>query len=107
MKGDFCRGGMVNLSDVTNKNLNDVYSEEPAKTKSVLSRILSTLKTKKTALETKLSDLENQLRRAESDLKDIENGIKSTKAGLQDWKSAKTSASCDMEYYRRKMNEAV
>jgi predicted nucleic acid-binding Zn-ribbon protein len=98
-------GGMVNSSDVTNRNLTDVYSDETAKTKTTLNKVLTSLKAKKTNLETKLADLKNQLKRAESDLQDIENRIKSTQANIQELKSRKSSASYDMEYYRRKMSE--
>jgi len=99
--------GMVSASNVSSKNLSDVYKDETAKTKQTLSDIFESLKAKKTALSAKITDLKNQLRRAESELQDIENRIKKTEADLQSWKQTKTNASIDMEYYSRRMAEAV
>ncbi len=97
--------GMVSSSDVTNKDLNDVYNEEITNTKSTLNNIFENLKTKKSNLEAKIIDLQNQLRQAESELQDIKDRIVATESDLEDWRRAKTNASYDMEYYRRKMNE--
>ena len=99
--------GMISASNVSNKNLSDVYNDEATKTKQTLSNILQTLKTKKTNLDTKIADFSNQLRRAESELQDIENRIKNTESELSSWKTQKTNASLDMEYYKKKMNEAA
>jgi len=98
--------GMVSSSDVTSKNLNDVYYDEMADTKSTLNNIFENLNTKKSALNTKIIDFQNQLKQAECELQDIINSIAATESSLQDWKRIKSNASCDMEYYRRKMNEA-
>lgn len=98
---------MVSSSSVINKDLNDVYSNELTTTKRTLSNILDNLKTKRDTLKAKIIDLKNQLRQAESELQDINNRIRTTEANLQDWRRTRSSASLDMEYYRRKMNEAV
>jgi len=58
-------------------------------------------------LNAKIIDLKKQLQQAEAELDDINNRITATEASLQEWKRIKTNASYDMEYYRRKMNEAV
>lgn len=99
--------GMVTSSDVTSKDLNEVYNDEMTGTKSTLNSIFENLKSKKSNLEAKIIDLQNQLRQAEAELQDINDRIAATESSLQDWKRAKTNASYDMEYYRRKMNEAV
>lgn len=99
--------GMVAHSDVSNKDLNDVYSNEAAKTKDVLNNVFETLKTKKNALSTDIDELENKLQNAESSLDDIKNRIGETKSERQEWKRIKKNAAYDMEYYRRKMYEAM
>ena len=58
-------------------------------------------------MNAKIIDLKKQLKQAETELDDIKNRITATEASLQEWKRIKTNASYDMEYYRRKMNEAV
>jgi chromosome segregation ATPase len=99
--------GMVKSSNVINKSLIDVYSEETAKTKSILNQIFGSFEARKASLEARLMDLKTQLRNAEAALQDIENGITSNKASLQDWTVAKNNAAYDMEYYRRRMYAAV
>lgn len=98
---------MVSSSNVINKILNDVYNNEMTSTKRTVSNIFEKLKTKKNELNAKIIDLKKQLKQAEEDLVNINNRIASTESSLQDWKRAKTNAAYDMEYYRRKMNEAV
>ena len=99
--------GMIEASDVTSKNLDEVYGDETTNTKRTLDSILESLKTKKGTLETEIEELQSQLRTAEADLLDIDNKISSTQTSIQDWIRARSSASIDMEYYYRKMNEAV
>lgn len=98
---------MVCSSDVQNKDLNDVYYDEITKTKNLLSGIFESLQTKKNTLNAKISDLKSKLQSAETELQDIEYMIRSTESSLQDWERTKSSAAIDMEYYSRKMNEAV
>jgi len=100
---NFC--GMVISSDVTNKNLTEVYNCETTRTKSTLTNIFDNLRAKKNELTNKITDLQNQLRTAESELQDIESAIRTTELSLQEWKRVKSNASLDMAYYRRKMNE--
>ncbi|MDR2157029.1 MAG: She9 / Mdm33 family protein [Clostridiales Family XIII bacterium] len=99
--------GMVKSANVTGKNLSDVYGDETAKTKSTLNNVLSTLKTKKAALVAKLAELRSQKKSAEHELQHTESRIRSAESDLAEWKRVKTGASYDMEYYRRKMQEAV
>ncbi len=99
--------GMVHSSSVNSKNLTDVYGDETSKTKTALNSILNTLKAKKTYLSNKLSDLQNQLSRENANLENIKNQIRTIESNLQSWSSTQRSAGYDMEYYRRKMQEAV
>ena len=62
---------------------------------------------RKNTLNAKISDLNSQLRAAENQLQNIKSQISSTQADLAEWRRIKTNASYDMEYYRRKMQEAV
>ncbi|ABN53192.1 MAG TPA: She9 / Mdm33 family protein [Hungateiclostridium thermocellum] len=98
---------MVSCSNVVNKNLNEVYGDEMRNTKKTINDIFTNFKTRKNELETKIADLKRQLQQAENDLDEIKRNITLTENRLQDWKRAKTQASYDMEYYRRKMNQAV
>lgn len=98
---------MISSDNIVKKNLNDIYSEEALNTKQTLNSILNTLRTEKNNLSAKIAELQAQLSRAESELSDIASGIRSAEGNKQDWNSVKSSASYDMEYYRRKMNEAV
>ncbi len=98
---------MVSSSNVTNKIITDVFQNESTKTKSTLTNIMQTLTTKKNALTSKITQLQSQLRSAETQLQDIGTAINSTESSLQSWRGTKSSASIDMEYYRRKMNAAV
>ena len=99
--------GMAVSSNVVSKNLTQVYGDETARTKSTLSDVMSTLNTRKNTLNAKISDLNSQLRAAENQLQNIKSQISSTQADLAEWRRIKTNASYDMEYYRRKMQEAV
>jgi predicted nucleic acid-binding Zn-ribbon protein len=99
--------GMVDSSGVSNKSLTDVYGDEMAATRRTLSNVLTSIGTKRSALGAKTASLQGQLRQAKSDLQDIDSGIRSAESNLGDWRTAKTNASYDMEYYRRKMNEAA
>ena len=98
---------MISSDNIVKKNLNDIYSEEALNTKQTLNSILNTLRIEKNNLSAKIAELQAQLSRAESELSDIASGIRSAEGNKQDWNSVKSSASYDMEYYRRKMNEAV
>lgn len=98
--------GMIRASDVVSKDLGEVYSGEMATTKRTLVTVFENLNTKKSAVSNRIADLKNQLRKAESELQDVKGRIKSTQKDLGSCKAMRTSASYDMEYYRRKMNEA-
>jgi len=95
--------GMVRASDSASKSIEVAYSAEATSTKSTLGSILDGLKTKKNALVAKIEDLKSQLSRAETDLSDTDSSIRTTQTNLGDWRRSKTSASYDMDYYRRKM----
>ncbi|MDR2492219.1 MAG: hypothetical protein LBD25_01980 [Coriobacteriales bacterium] len=99
--------GMVHSSDVASKSLSDAYGDELTGTKRALSNALTNMRTKKNNLSAKVSGSQSDLRQAKSDLHDIDNSIKSTKSSLGDWRTTKKNASYDMEYHRRKMNEAA
>ena len=96
---------MVNSSSVQNKSLESVYSEESSKTQSELNNILSTLENKKTTISNKIVELQENIRRAESELQNIEAGINAANSAASEWRTTRNNASCDMEYYRRKMQE--
>ena len=98
---------MAVSSNVISKNLTQVYGDETARTKSTLADVINTLKIRKNTLNAKTSNLNSQLRTAESQLQNIKSQISSTQADLAEWQRIKTNASYDMEYYRRKMQEAV
>lgn len=98
---------MVDSSDVTSKNMTDVYSDEMSQTKLTLKNILDSLIAKNSSLSVEITDLKSQLKTAESDLEDIINGISSNESSLSDWQKNKSNAAYDMEYYRRKMQEAI
>jgi chromosome segregation ATPase len=97
--------GMIKASDITSRDLRDVYSNEIEKTKGTLSSIIDGLKTRKTTLSNKIEELKGKLRIAKAKLEDIKASIRSTESSLRDWQSVKSSASIDMEYYSRKMSE--
>ena len=99
--------GMVNSSDIINKDLNNVYNAESTQPQNTLAGILESIKAKKTALETLITELQTQLSSTETELEEITSGIGTTESNLQSWMSAKTNASIDMEFYRRKMNETL
>jgi len=99
--------GMVDSSDVTSKNLTDVYSDEMSQTKLTLENILDSLTAKNSSLSVEIAELKSQLKTAESELEDIKNGIRNTESSLSDWQKNKSNAAYDMEYYRRKMQEAI
>jgi len=99
--------GMVDSSAVVTKSLSDVYGGEASATKRVLARVVENLRAKKDALGVKIADLQARVRRAQSELSDIDAATQSTKSSLAEWKRVRKNASYDMEYYRRKMREAV
>lgn len=98
---------MVNSSDVTSKDLTEVYSVEMTGTKNTINIIFDTLNTKKNILSTRIAELQMELKTAEADLQDIEAAIKSTESSLQEWRRIKSNASIDMEYNRQKMYAAI
>jgi chromosome segregation ATPase len=98
---------MIECSNVVNKNLNEVYGDEMSNTKRTINDIFTNLKAKRSELEAKIIDLKNRLKQAENELNEINSRITATQSRLQEWTSVKTQASYDMEYYRRKMSQAV
>ena len=98
---------MVNASDVTSKNLTEVFGEETARTKSTLTTILNTLNAKKNQLVAKIGELKGEKKAAENKLVSLDGQIKTTKSDIGEWMRIKTNAAIDMEYYRRKMQESA
>jgi chromosome segregation ATPase len=96
---------MVDASDVSVKNLNDVYAQEALMTQQKKNQIFEQLTTQKNALDKKIEELENQLKQAEIALQETENSIRNTQQDLEDNRRAKNSASADMDYYQRKIRE--
>ena len=95
--------GMVSSSDVANKDLTSVYSDDNATTKTTISNVFATVRTKKTNLSSDLSDLQAELqhKRNEQQSADKEIGIQQSNRSY--WQQQKTNAYYNMEYYRRKM----
>lgn len=97
--------GMVKDSNVSNKSLTDVFSGETSGTKTAISGVFETVKTRKTALETNLENQERELQRTKDELSDLDTQIRNWKNARSDWKREKTNSYYNMEYYKRKMNE--
>ena len=98
---------MVSSGNVSNKNLNDVFSNETNNTKRILNGIFETLKRKRSTLDHRVTELENERRRVNNEYQSFCSEIKSTQANRQEWVSVKRSAAYDMEYYKKKMEEAA
>ena len=96
---------MAIASSVQNKSLSSVYSAESSKTQNTLNNIFSSPGNKNKAVENKISELQESILRAESELRDIEAGIRSAESAASDWRNVRRNASCDMDYYRRRMQE--
>ncbi len=93
---------MVQSSDVSTKNLSDVYKDENA---SDVGKIFDGIRVKKSNLNGKISELEERKRNAEKNLADADSGIRTCDSDISHWRGVKSSASIDMEYYKRKMEE--
>ena len=98
---------MVSSTAVTNKDLNDVYSQETVATKNAICNLFDVLKARRDKLNAKIEELQQKLSQAETDLRNIESSIRSNEDSLWDWKRVKSNASFNMEYYRRKMNSSL
>jgi peptidoglycan hydrolase CwlO-like protein len=98
---------MAVSTSVRSRSIEDAYRAEMAATRRALESAMGRMRAQKAALAQKVADLEGQLHRAESDLHDVEAQIRSTESDLQYWCQQRTGASYDMEYYRRKINEAA
>lgn len=96
---------MVKASDVNNKSLTDVFSSEASSTKSAISNIFSTVKTRKANLEKRLEEQEKDLKQAKEELKDIDSSIRREKEERGDWQRTKNNNYNNMEYYKRKMEQ--
>lgn len=95
--------GMVSSSDVSNKDLNEVYGQELSSTKTTISGVFETVRTRKTNLSTELSDLQAELQRRKQAIEDIDRQLRSLRSDRGYWKKKKTSHYYNMEYYRKKM----
>ena len=96
---------MVDASDVNSKSLTDVFSDESSNTKTAISTIFSTVKTRKKDLEGRLDEQEKELKRVKDDLSDIDAAIRRENGEISEWKSKKTNYYINMEYYKRKMEQ--
>lgn len=94
---------MAAASDITGRNLSDVYGGEASKTHSELENILNTLKLRRKEVEDRLADLQNRLRQARAELDDTDAGIHAAESEQREWESIRRSAGNDMEYYKSKM----
>ena len=97
---------MIRASNVTSKNLNQVYDNAMQETKRTLSSTMSRLRAERSSLRSKIADLQNQLRRAEAELERVNNSTRSAQSSLQSLNNSRRNASIDMEFYRRRMNQA-
>ncbi len=97
--------GMVENSNVSNKNLSDVFSGETSGTKSAISNIFETVRIRKVALENDLERQKQELQQAKDELSYFDAQIRYMKNESSDWKRVKTNSYYNMEYYKRKMNE--
>ncbi len=97
--------GMAESSDTPAVNINEVFSDEMTRTRSVLTTAMSDFRTKKTAVDNRITELEAAVRDAELRIADIEQAMRINEADASSWRSTKYNASMDMEYYRRRMDE--
>lgn len=93
---------MVHSSDVTAKNLNDVYG---IKNTGLVGGIFEEVRLKKNGVLTDIESLRTDKSIAQSELESIDGSITSVTNSKSSWESQKRSASCDMDYYKRKMDE--
>lgn len=94
--------GMVQSTDVTTKSLSDVYKDENTVE---VGKIFDQIRMKKSNLSGRINELEECKRNAENNLANAESGIRTCSDDISHWGSVKSSASIDMEYYKRKMEE--
>ncbi|MDD5934974.1 MAG: hypothetical protein PUC65_05305 [Clostridiales bacterium] len=90
---------MVVASDIKNKVLTEVYSDETTKTTNNINNALSTLRTKLSNLNTKLTNLREELRQANISLQSIDSSLSSARSSLASWNSQKRSDYYNMCYY--------
>ena len=95
---------MADAPDSSSVNINDGFSDEMTTTRNTLTEAMSTFRTKKSAVDTRITELEAEIRATETRISDIEQAIRITRANADAWRSTKSSASMDMEYYRRRMD---
>lgn len=99
--------GMVDYSEVTNKNLNDVFSAEASATRIQVNNIFGTVRSRKMNLEVGVSDMQAQLNSANGELSDLDARIRNERANLGEHQRARSNNFYNMEYYKRKMEEAT
>lgn len=97
--------GMVSSSDVSNKNLTDMFSGETTATGTAINSVFDTVRSRKASLETTVFDMQTELNNANYELSGIDSRIRSEKSSLSEWKREKNNSYYYMEYYKRKMQE--
>lgn len=96
---------MVESSNVSNKNLNDVFGTETSNTKTAVTNVFETVRNRRQTLQTRLEEQKNELKQVKSDLSDTKTWLRQEKNDLGDWRAEKRRCYYNMEYYKRKMDE--
>ena len=96
---------MVDASDITSKNLSELYGEESRQTRLKVDAIMATVREKSSMLSTEVEKLERSLNTANQDYDATKQQLRSTKSEVSDWERIKQNASYDMTYYRRKLEQ--
>lgn len=96
---------MVDASDITSKNLSELYGEESRQTRLKVEAIMATVREKSSVLSTRVEELERSLNTANQDYDTTKQQLRSTKSEVSDWERIKRNASYDMTYYRRKLEQ--
>lgn len=96
---------MINHTDITNKDFTDVFEGEMTLTMNAVDSIFLSLGVAKSSLTSEVEDYELRLLNAQNELADIEADIRANNDLYNYYGGVKSSASYDMEYYRRKMQE--
>lgn len=92
-------------NDTKPTNLTDVFDDEVKETIETMDSIFESFNTAQKSLNEKIETYKKQIKTAKEELKEIEKDIKNNDRDYDDWGKKKTSASYDMEYYKRKMEE--
>lgn len=96
---------MVSASDVVSKNLSDVYSTEMAQTRSTMSGVIQTVRTRKNNLDASVADMRANLNEANQYIENLDSQIHTQEGNLSYWKQEKKNAYYNADYYRRKLKE--